>query len=294
MIFDLSAFAREKLERLMSCGLLALCQKRQVLVPHTPTFVVELLGGFTGQSFHEGSRLELKFALDICNGGLFEDRDEIFRDEIARGRGKNARVRMPARPNRFQVSENTVIERLRDVTRTGDISWFLDTSQALRQKAIFGQKNAKRTAIDMREEVAQGKSRLPRTKTSEIPESVFRASVRAERVRLGRQLILRENWRGAAGYADKWASMPDGYPFFTLFVDSILFQYFIAMMYPAEKIDINAQKDLEVLLYLSHADAVVSDDNKFFRSAFEMLWLPKGKRMFGSEEFAELCTRLSA
>lgn len=49
-----------------------------------------------------------------------------------------------------------------------------------------------------------------------------------------------------------------------------------------------APADYEQLAHLIWADVVVSDRQAFFRSAFDTLWKPRGKRMESAASFIEL------
>lgn len=60
-----------------------------------------------------------------------------------------------------------------------------------------------------------------------------------------------------------------------------------------QALDRNAQQDYEQLAYLTWADLVVSNDQKFFRRRFETIWKPRGKRLETSEGFVELVARLA-
>jgi len=59
------------------------------------------------------------------------------------------------------------------------------------------------------------------------------------------------------------------------------------MVEPNERIDRNTEADIELLMYLPHADVVVSNDLRFLRRAFDTLWKPKGKSLFATEEFTD-------
>lgn len=61
---------------------------------------------------------------------------------------------------------------------------------------------------------------------------------------------------------------------------------------PNDKIDLNAQADLDLMTHLLWADAVVSNETGFLRSAFDDLWRPKGKVIFTSTEFAKFIEKL--
>jgi len=53
-----------------------------------------------------------------------------------------------------------------------------------------------------------------------------------------------------------------------------------------EKIDLNAQADLDLMTHLLHADVLVSNETGFLKHAFGQIWLPQGKVLFTSEQFA--------
>ncbi|MBB3121770.1 hypothetical protein [Pseudoduganella violacea] len=51
------------------------------------------------------------------------------------------------------------------------------------------------------------------------------------------------------------------------------------------KIDPNAQSDYEQMLFLHHADILVSGDGRFLHDAFLALWKPRGKVLMTPDEF---------
>lgn len=53
-----------------------------------------------------------------------------------------------------------------------------------------------------------------------------------------------------------------------------------------------AGADLDVMTHLLHADALVSNETRFMRTAFDDLWRPKGKIIFTSSEFAAFLLKL--
>ena len=97
----------------------------------------------------------------------------------------------------------------------------------------------------------------------------------------------------AGALADQWAQRPARFPFYSAFVEGLLYQFYHAAAKHNQRIDRNAQADYEQLAYLTWADLVVSDDEGFFREAFEAIWRPLGKRRESSQSFAELAQRLA-
>ena len=103
----------------------------------------------------------------------------------------------------------------------------------------------------------------------------------------------RVDTRRAAPLADQWALCPNRFPFYSAFVEGSLYAGYYALVEHNRPIDPNAQTDYELLAYLTWADLVVSDDQKFFRNAFEAIWEPRGKRLETSESFVVLTQQLA-
>ena len=110
---------------------------------------------------------------------------------------------------------------------------------------------------------------------------------------IGPDLIERfvspENWRDVS---TRWASNKVAYPFFTEFVRNEVFREILFMTDHSVRVDSNAQADLDILTCLLHADALVTNETAFMRTAFDHLWRPRGKVIFTSAEFAEFLSRL--
>ena len=93
--------------------------------------------------------------------------------------------------------------------------------------------------------------------------------------------------------ADVWVMNPDNYPLYSLFIEGIMFSVFYAATRHNDPIDINAQADVEQLCYLFWSDVVVSNDEAFFKTAFDELWKPRGKRLMNCEEFVVFLSNVS-
>ena len=59
-----------------------------------------------------------------------------------------------------------------------------------------------------------------------------------------------------------------------------------------DKIDLNAQADLDLMTYLLHANALVSNEAGFLHQAFEDLWCHKSKVIFTSQQFVDFIQKL--
>jgi hypothetical protein len=86
--------------------------------------------------------------------------------------------------------------------------------------------------------------------------------------------------------ADLWEADPEEYPYYTAFVEGFVYSQYYAAIEHNKPMDGNAQADFEQLAYLTWSDIVVSDDEGFFRSAFDTIWKPRGKIMESAARFA--------
>ncbi len=62
---------------------------------------------------------------------------------------------------------------------------------------------------------------------------------------------------------------------------------------PNDRIDLNAQADLDLMTHLLRADALVSNETGLLRNAFNDIWRPRGKVLFSSQEFADFIKKLA-
>ena len=112
-------------------------------------------------------------------------------------------------------------------------------------------------------------------------------------IRTGKDLMDRVGARRPAPLADQWARCPQRFPFYSAFVEGMVYTFYHAICRPNEGIDTNAQIDFELLAYLTWADIVVSNDERFFAQVFKAIWKSRGKRLETAESFAELANRIA-
>ena len=84
----------------------------------------------------------------------------------------------------------------------------------------------------------------------------------------------------------RWHAKKQDYPFFTQSVDDLVFQPLLPLLNHQVAVDPNARPDLEILVHLVRADALVTNEKRFMASAFDAIWRPRGKLRFTSREFA--------
>ena len=236
-------------------------------------------------------RDHLHFALDICNGGIFLPKEAIWREEIVGGRGTFARHLLPMRQNKRHNSLPGLMEQFREIASTGDFSLQWLATEAERKDHRKRRENQREILVDARIKV--GKERKERQITEPLSAYSFQQFRDSIFLDVGRDLMDRVSARRTAALADQWARQPQRFPFYSAFVEGVVYTGYHATVRHNEPIDENTQPDYEQLAYLTWADIVVSNDRRFFRQAFEAIWGPRGKRLETSESFAALVDRLA-
>ncbi len=290
VIFDRSAFHGERFETLARSPLLQLVRGDRIRVFHTPVFIEETLATFGSAGPTGDWRKHLALALQICNGGIFDEKTDIWRREIVQGHGRKARYLLTERL-RKHGSKTHLMQRLSDAVRNGDLNKEWGDTQSMRDESHRKKKNQKALARDIRAEISNAlrEGRI----TAPICTASFKHFRDSELVRTGRHLMRLVDIRRQALLADQWERCPGRYPFYSAFVEGILYSVHHAAVEHNKPIDDNAQGDFEQLAYLTWADMIVSDDTRFLRDAFEAAWRPRGKRLETSESFAALTARLA-
>lgn len=92
--------------------------------------------------------------------------------------------------------------------------------------------------------------------------------------------------------ANRWSRNKSNFPYSTTFVENMLYIGHRAMTRPNDKIDLNAQADLDLMTHLLRANVLVSNETGFLRKAFDDIWRPRGKAIFTSQEFASFIAKL--
>lgn len=289
VIFDRSAFHGSNFESLRDSSLKRLCGAGIIAVFHTPNFLNETLGAF-------GARREtvwqehLRFAVEVCNGGIFLEKEEIWHEELMSGRGQLARRLLPKRPSRRFDSAPRVLAKLAAKAATGDLSVEWRETQAARDEAYEKTLNQRLTATGMRQEVAKAmREGGVKGNLSDASFPNFRRSTRKE---LGAELMPIVSKTRASKLASMWFQNQSRYPYYSAFVDGLQYSLFRAAAEHERSIDRNAQADFEQLGYLTWADMIVTNETKFMRDAFDVIWRPRGKRIETAQGFAELVGKL--
>ena len=285
VIFDRSAFSNPGFEQLKLSQLNNLCQQGRVIVFHTPVFLNETLAAYgAGKSASDWTR-HLEFAIEIGNGGMFLSKEEIWREELVVGLGTHANYL------ETEASQQHLIGVLREVCSTGDIGPEWSDTEPSRLDQYNKKANQRAELVDLRSEVS---AELKRQKKKWNRNTyTYQEAKKSLYLSTGETFMKNVCRRRKKMLAKKWVNAPEQYPFYSAFVEGFLYSQYHAIAKPNEPIDKNAQSDYEQLAYLTWADIVVSNDQKFFRSAFETIWNPCGKRLYTSAGFAEYINQYS-
>ena len=222
--------------------------------------------------------------MQICNGGMFLTVDDIWRSELVEGRGTASRHLLPHAS--FLGFQGTLLQ----TADTGDLSREWAESEAERMDTR--RKKIKQRAIfrEAREAVAHArrKGKL-RGKLRDYPFSDYRWS---EFTRNGRALMRVVDKERATELANLWEANPEGFPYFTAFVEGFVYSQYYAAIEHNGRLDGNEQADYEQLAHpsLGRRWQVVSNDGlAFFRgNACDTLWKPRGKRMESAASFVQV------
>lgn len=290
VIFDRSAFHGDSFTALVSSPLRKLVAAGRVSVYHTQVFLDETITAYGSPRATDDWKAHLAFAIEVCSG-IYLDKEEIWRNELVRGQGPRARHLIPNKPTKDYDSLPRLLDRLRRVSESGDLRKEWLESAAEREEAQTKRNNQRGTARGIRVEVAD--SLKAGGFTGKLRDYPFSELKKTGFIRVGKMLMSLVDSRRSETLACQWARCPTRFPYYSAFIEGLVYSIYYAGFEQNEPIDRNAQADFEQLAYLLWADVVVSNDERFFRSAFDTLWKPRGKRLESAQSFAALLTAVA-
>ena len=285
IVFDSNIFDIENFESLEKSPLRRLFAARRVAPVYGHVFIEETLRayGAAGKRDFLVTRW-LPFIVATCDR-ICNDFNGIFHEELVCGRGRHARKIMSRKDyERFK-------ERLPRIPLDG--TWRAWHASKAERDIEDGKRAAQRkVSKEIRAEVADWKKLVGYQPNKHgLPD--FTKYVQKEIDHAGRAFISTLiKTRNIGAVADRWVRQKPDYPYFTEFVQNMLYMAYYAMTKPNAPLDLNAQADLNVMAHLLQADILVSNEKGFLRKAFEDLWRPRGKVLMTGSVFLEYLSHL--
>lgn len=141
---------------------------------------------------------------------------------------------------------------------------------------------------DIRQEVADWRKAVGYSEQKHGRVIPFEQFAERQLDRSGREFIeALVECRDPKAVAKRWARDKAAYSHFTAFVSNMTYLSYYAATRSNDRIDLNAQADLDLMTHLLRADALVSNETGFLRNAFNDIWRPCRKVLFTSKEFAD-------
>lgn len=284
VVLDTNVFSPQHFETLRGSQFARHCKSGRITPVYSHIFLEETLRAY-GAAKKRTELLDqwLPFVTATAKR-LCEDFVVIWHRELVQGKGVNADIYMETRK---QANFEAGLRRIdADGTWRG---WEETEGERNAESAIRDAQ--KKVSTGIRKEVSEWKHNLgyqvKRHGTVDLEPYFQRELDHAGRMFIHAQVPC----SNPQSVADRWSRDKRAYPFFTMFATNMLYISHHAMTRPNEKIDLNAQADLDLMTHLLRADALVSNETGFLRAAFEDLWRPQGKIIFTSEEFATLVNK---
>lgn len=286
IVFDTNTFTPDHFELLANGPLLELCKTGRIGPVYGHVFLEEMWRSYGNEKKrpHLVERWIPFISATVhrfCNDFL-----TIWHDELVQGHGRKTNIYM--RPG----DQRRLIDRLAKVPLDG--SWRAWRKTEKERAVEDGKRDAQReVSKEIRQEIADWRKAVGYSVHKHGKPIPFDEFLDREVDRAGRDFIeaLVKCWNPDA-VANRWSRDKAAYPFFTTFVRNMTYISYYAATRPNDKIDLNAQADLDLMTHLLLADVLVSNETGFLRNAFDDLWRPKGKVMFTSQEFAEFIKKL--
>lgn len=284
VVFDTNTLANDSFDVLEKSRMVELVERGRIIPIYGHVFLEESYRAY-GSEKHRKHLVERRLPFIAKTVRLFcEDFITIWHRELVQGRGIHAPIYLDERRS------STIRRAFVNVPVDG--SWKAWASTAtVRTEEAQKRANQRELSKQIREEtkdwLARNAEFVAKHGFPGIGEFIRRSLVPVARDFI-HGLVKCSNPQAVY---NRWSRDPYGYPFFTQFMENLLYIVYHAAV-KKEAIDPNAQADLDVMTHLLRADYLVSNERRFLRIAFDELWRPRGKQLFTAEEFAKYMQKL--
>lgn len=281
VVFDTNVFTPSKFDLLEHSPMRKLCKSGRIVPIYGHIFLEETFRAYGA----ENKRQELiQRWIPFITETVYRFCDDfigIWHKELVQGCGLKTNIFMDTR------DQELLLSRLPKIPLDGSWRAWHDSKQA---RDVENSKRAAQREISktIRNEIADWRKAM-NYQPKKHGISRFDKYLENEIDYAGRQFLpALVKCKNPHAVANRWASAKMKYPYFTTFIINMLYIAHHAMTKPNDKIDLNAQADLDLMTHLLHADALVSNETGFLRQAFEDIWHPRGKVILTSEQFVDL------
>lgn len=282
ILLDRSACSGPKFQKLKGVLSSTIPRFGEVLV--TPMLLAETIGLWHSNPKSSEAGAHLQFILEIGSRRWLNDPFSIFKMELCAHTLPDRYYLLPESSQRiWEQNIRAVIAG--GTTRPGVLEKVNAGVQKERERAA----KLRKIGVNIRHEIAQQfKAINPSKKPSDVDaKEAWTSMLRAQLDRFGEGLIVRKHLYQAGRRSvalRTWSNTKDHCPYFTNWVKGLLYVQFYAAFYSNSKIDEHSQADIQHLIYLEHADVLVSEEKAFMRQAFMDLYQESGKQYWTLDE----------
>lgn len=286
IVFDTNAFTPDKFDLIKQSPMRSLCKSGRIIPIYGHVFLEETFRAYGAENKRQDLvQRWLPFILDTVYR-FCDDFIGIWHKELVQGRCLKTNIFMDPR------DQAVLLSRLPHIPLDGSWRAWHNSKQAweVEDAKRFAQRETSKT---IRKEIADWRKAV---NYSPKKHGVVRLDkfLEKELDQAGLEFLpALVKCADPHAVAAQWVRSKKQYPYFTHFVINMLYIAHHAAAEHNDKIDLNAQADLDLMTHLLHADVLVSNETGFLRKAFDDLWRPRGKVIFTSEQFAAFTQRLA-
>ncbi len=293
ILLDRSIFNGKDFAELKAIPFKALDSAGVLHVHVTPMLVAETLGLWLRDGSTVEVREHLQFISRITKKRWFNDNFAIFKDELC---AKTLRSDYHLLPKETQAIWQQEISAIVAGGTARD-----KLTQRVREKVQKEQtraRNLREIGKRVRADIAT-KFRMarPDAKLSQVDvREAWNIVSQNNLDEFGKGLIVRRPLYRAGRREmaiTRWLQQKERCPYFTDWVKGLLYMQFYAGRHQSSPLDENAQADIQHLIYLRHADVMVSEEKGFMRQAFVDLYESQGKQYWNVADLENFVTERS-
>lgn len=284
VVFDTNVFTRESFDLLERSPMRSLCKSGRVTPLYGDIFLEEMLWAYGGSKRRDLVERWLPF-IERTVDRFCAPIPDILHRELVQGHGLKTNIFMPKRDQEW------LLLRMRQLPLEGTCDVWEATKRD-REQRTRSQQAEHQIMVGIRNKLAKGRKDGTFNPKND-PQRELKNHLKANIDFAGHQLLsVHVPCKNPNAVARRWARMKNHYPYFSTLVSNFLYRCHYSAVRVNDAIDPNGHADLNIMVHLLHADAVISNEQGFFRKAFDDLWRVKGKRIFTTPEFVRFLANL--